>query len=621
MRDALDFFTPSRLTKIVMLAGLFFWLFHGTMIRLFLVWLHNDNWSHGLVIPFFCVGILLAIRDKWLDVPLRPTWAGLGVIALALGCFLFATYWIKLIMGQDYSWWLLLVGMVLALCGWRFLGAVWFPLVFILFGIRIGGILYDPISTKLQQVAAKSSALVLKLVGIRADLNGVVIDVFTRSGKMASLQVAEACSGMKIMMAFMALGALMAYMARRPLWHRLILLAATIPIAIASNVFRVTGMGFLHYIDRGSWAEGFAHTMEGLLMLPVAFLLFWLLHVILSKIVVEEADQRGASGQEATPAPSEAGGSSILDMAAAVPGAVGRGLGRFFGALSEPARIGKFARSVMPDLRQRHFVAVAGVLLVSAVSWNVVNAIMGTVFLKHPVPLKQALDRFPDEIPQQGTDCAWAVPADWGPAQRMLGPDIEKTLGAKHPTRLRDGKTASEVPQDSATMLMSPQYIQRLYVLTDDKGRPVDNRMQAYFFVSYYTGEPDVVPHVPERCYLGGGYTENVSASKYPEFTFAGRKVNVRRVQFFGRDEGERRNNVIYFFCFNGQMEGDHTKVRLLLNSPFGKYAYYAKVEVKFPLISDEDEHQAAAEKFLQDFMPIMVRDFLPDWPPEDKTR
>ena len=110
---------------------------------------------------------------------------------------------------------------------------------------------------------------------LSASVSGVVIDVIYKGVKMEpALDVAEACSGMRLLMAFMALGVAMAYLHYRPMWQRLILLSSTIPIAIFCNVIRVTVTGFIYILCDPRYAQGVWHDLLGMLMLPLAFGLY-----------------------------------------------------------------------------------------------------------------------------------------------------------------------------------------------------------------------------------------------------------------------------------------------------------------------------------------------------------
>ncbi len=102
--------------------------------------------------------------------------------------------------------------------------------------------------------------------------------------------MAEACSGMRLLMAFLALGVAMAYLHYRPPWQRAILLLSTVPIAILCNVVRVTATGFLYVLAGQKYTQGIYHDMLGLAMLPLAFGLYGLLAWFMSSLFIEEDD-------------------------------------------------------------------------------------------------------------------------------------------------------------------------------------------------------------------------------------------------------------------------------------------------------------------------------------------
>jgi exosortase len=138
--------------------------------------------------------------------------------------------------------------------------------------------------------AAQCAASFLNLVGnIEATARGAVIDVIYRGKTIEPpLDVAEACSGMRLLTAFLALGVAMAYLHYRPIWQRIILLASTVPIAIFCNIVRVTITGFIYVLINPRYTQGIYHDMLGLAMLPLAFILYWLLAWFMSSLFVEE---------------------------------------------------------------------------------------------------------------------------------------------------------------------------------------------------------------------------------------------------------------------------------------------------------------------------------------------
>ena len=142
----------------------------------------------------------------------------------------------------------------------------------------------------MRQLAAKIATALLNLVPeLEASAKGVVIDVIYKGTRMEpGLDVAEACSGMRLLMAFMALGVAMAYLHYRPTWQRVVLLCSTIPIAICCNVIRVTVTGFIYILWDPKYAVGIYHDMLGMAMLPLAFGLYGFLAWFMSNLFVEE---------------------------------------------------------------------------------------------------------------------------------------------------------------------------------------------------------------------------------------------------------------------------------------------------------------------------------------------
>jgi exosortase len=129
---------------------------------------------------------------------------------------------------------------------------------------------------------------------MQATASGVVIDVIYKGQRLEPpLNVAEACSGMRLLMAFLALGVAMAYLHYRPAWQRIVLLASTIPIAIFCNIVRVTVTGFIHIFVHPKYAQGIYHDILGLAMLPLAFGLYGFLVWFMSSLFIEEAEAGG----------------------------------------------------------------------------------------------------------------------------------------------------------------------------------------------------------------------------------------------------------------------------------------------------------------------------------------
>ena len=99
-----------------------------------------------------------------------------------------------------------------------------------------------------------------------------------------SLEVAEACSGLRSLMSLLALGFVFAYFSQKQTWKRVVLVASCIPIAIAANAFRVSGTGVLAHLYGEAAAQGFYHTFSGWSVFVVAFVMLLAEGLVLSKI-------------------------------------------------------------------------------------------------------------------------------------------------------------------------------------------------------------------------------------------------------------------------------------------------------------------------------------------------
>ncbi len=143
-------------------------------------------------------------------------------------------------------------------------------------------------------------------------------------------------------------------------------------------------------------------------------------------------------------------------------------------------------------------------------------------------------------------------------------------------------------------------------------------------FITYYTGKPDLVPHVAEVCYLGQGYDRE----QVGDLTVAIRgvegermEVPVRAVTFVKSDVFQQaKPTVVYTFHCNGAFVETRDRVRLRLADPRDRGAYYCKIEVTFGRAGStaadaaREEVIPAATKFLTRLLPVLLRDHMPDW-------
>lgn len=232
---------------------------------------------------------------------------GFGVLGLALDWGL-ATLFGGLLLSaygifpgyNDFIWdsgmIITLFGVVLTLCGWGIMRIVWFPIAFLFCALPWPGLVYSQIASPLQVLAARVSVTILQLVGVDASYGGTKIFMpqFGPSGirlEDRSLNVAEACAGLRSLMTFISVAAAVAFLnSNRSVWQKLLITACAVPIAISCNVMRVAGQGLLDLYVGREWSEGFAHQFAGMVMLLPAFFLVMLVCWIVDHLFIEEVE-------------------------------------------------------------------------------------------------------------------------------------------------------------------------------------------------------------------------------------------------------------------------------------------------------------------------------------------
>ena len=253
-------------------------LFYDVIAKLVQDWATDDNYSHGFLIVPISLYLAWERRDRLLRTPLAPSSLGLivlvgGIVLLVagvLGAELFVTRIALLAV---------LTGGILYIFGWVHLRLLAFPLALLLLMIPIPAIIFNQVAFPLQLLASRFAAGVLSLWGIPVLREGNVIML-----AHTTLEVAEACSGIRSLMSLVTLGILLGYFTESRSWVRWVLGLVTIPTAILANGLRVAGTGILAHYWGAEVAEGFFHTFSGWLIFGFAFgmvlLIQWLIRVV-----------------------------------------------------------------------------------------------------------------------------------------------------------------------------------------------------------------------------------------------------------------------------------------------------------------------------------------------------
>jgi len=266
------------LPKALVIAGLVAALYGPLLTQMVVQWWQDPDYSHGFVVPLYVGYVLYQRRHKLRQVPLEPSNLGFPVMLGAIVLFLAGTLGAELFVSRS-SLLFLLGGMILFFAGWKMLRASAFPLVFLVLMIPLPALIYNQVTFPLQLWASRlaSNSLELFAIPVLREGNVLVLPNY-------SLEVVEACSGIRSLMSLIALAIAYGYFVEQRLWARITLVVLMLPIAVAGNALRVVGTGIVTYFWGPQFAEGFFHFFQGWLIFVSAVAGMMLVHWLLSHL-------------------------------------------------------------------------------------------------------------------------------------------------------------------------------------------------------------------------------------------------------------------------------------------------------------------------------------------------
>jgi len=285
---------PKNLWRVFALISVIIFAYATVLGKLTHDWWSDENYSHGLLIPFVIAYILWLQRATFTRESFRPSpfWGGAAVL------FALFALWAGVagaeLFTQRLSLVLILVGILIYFWGVRLLRLMLVPLGLLLLAIPIPAIIFNKIAFPLQLFASRCAVWSMSLLNIPVLRQGNIIELKPLNAiDTKKLEVVEACSGIRSLMTLMTLAVVFAYFTHPPpknpartgglfgwlrsygFWRSTILVLSAVPIAILTNAFRVSGTGVLAHYYGTEVADGFFHSFSGWVIYIVAFLLLF----------------------------------------------------------------------------------------------------------------------------------------------------------------------------------------------------------------------------------------------------------------------------------------------------------------------------------------------------------
>jgi exosortase len=262
--------------SIALSVAAFAFLYRAVIAKLVYDWINDGNYSHGFLIVPVAAYLVWERRKKLTATPIKPTVLGLVLLVGSLATLTAGIIGAELFLSR-VSMIGVIAGALLFTTGWRFLRVLMFPLAFLLLMIPIPAIIFNEIAFPLQLLASRGAEFTLSAAHIPVLREGNIIVLAN-----TTLEVAEACSGIRSLISLVTLAIIYGYFTDDRVWARVVLTLAAVPVAVAANAARVAGTGVAAHYYGPAAAEGFFHTFSGWMLFVVAFVMLFAIQKLLS---------------------------------------------------------------------------------------------------------------------------------------------------------------------------------------------------------------------------------------------------------------------------------------------------------------------------------------------------
>ncbi|MEE2912298.1 MAG: exosortase/archaeosortase family protein [Planctomycetota bacterium] len=570
-RTSIQAVSPQRLISLTVLLSIAFsWIFWDFLQRQVRFAIQQQaDWGHTLVIPFIAGYFVWSCKEQLLSDSFHRAKSGLILIFIGLSwytlCALGPAAWHHHnLMGMGVS--CTFIGIILYLFGWTAMRYLLFPMLYLfVFGQTISDRLMDVVTFKLQDIAAIGSYYGLTLFGLDVTRSGNTLEIFYNNTSYP-LNIAEACSGMRMLMAFLALGVAMAYTSLPYVWQKVTLVLFAIPTAVFVNILRVMTLGILSIADSG-FAAGDFHTFVGTLWLIPAFMIYLGIVWLLRNLVIEDDDEEEYDEDS----------QSTL---------------RFSGSIT------------------RSYIIIIILLSTAAIGLQIGISSLNVYLHKEPVFPRKDFSILPNNID------------NW----EKLGEDIR--IDAAGVEALGTNIYLNRVFKNTKEALPSLQLHIAYYTGQVDSVPHVPDRCMGAAGYVPLTAEPTNLSLDLEKSTWGQDLTATLGGLPYPIVTQTDILTGSQEIIRLPFGEFELRTSEFthpkldnfhifagYFFVANGKTTAYPERIRMLAFDPSAEYAYYCKIQ--FTVHGDsnytQDQFINTVSEFVSGMLPEIMK-CLPDW-------
>lgn len=570
-----ELLTTRSAVMVVLLGAAVVWAFWTFFYRQHLLSSDGQDWSHAYMVPLISAYLIWQNRREIAATQPVVFWPGLIPLVMSVPCYLlFQLGSLSTHMGQGWSMILAVFGLCLLLTGPRMIQLLFLPICYLAFGVTVAEMVMIKITYLLQNIAAQGGYNLLNLLGVQTDINGNELIIRAKDGTLLPLNIAEACSGMRMVIAFAALSVVVALVALRHWWQRIGLMLMGLPVAVAMNIIRVAVLGIASLYNP-HLAKGEAHMFIGFALLVVAFFVFMGLASLLKMTVHDDPVKQGPAPRAFKPGPLHVSG------------------------LLRPA-----------------FVTALSLLLATALGLTAVLSSLNIYLHKKEIhaPGNRNVATLPTETDN------WIMV---GASNATLSVEMVEELGtSNYLMRVYEQKKAEPGKPKAMVQLHLAYYTGMIDTvphvpercMTAHGNIPVTLSEELPVVLDRTTWRPDGLPPegwegTPVTTGRTGRYSDKPNVRvRLP------RGIEDLKMRFSTFADRENQKTIAgYFFMANGGLTPSPEGVRLLAFKLQDDYAYYLKVQTTVGGQLDSKEAARLSGLLLSDLMPEIAR-CAPDW-------